>query len=70
RYKDDGYFYEKHKVFLYKEDFNKFIEALNNTVNHVKTELLPEVDFAQFDRSNEEEKETEDTNLGSNLKWD
>jgi hypothetical protein len=70
RYKEDGYFYEKHKIFLYKEDFNKFIEALNGTVNHVKKELLPDVDFTQFDHSEEDEKETEDSELGSNLKWD
>ena len=55
RYKDDGYYYEKHKIFLYKEDFNKFIEALNGTVDHVKTELLPDVDFTQFDNTEEEE---------------
>jgi len=32
--------YEKHKVFLYKEDFKKFIEALTETVTHVESELL------------------------------
>jgi len=54
RYKEDGFTYEKHKIFLYKEDFNKFVKALNNTVNHVKKELLPDVDFDQFDREREE----------------
>jgi len=54
RYKEDGFTYEKHKIFLYKEDFNKFVKALNNTVNHVKNELLPDVDFDQFDREREE----------------
>ncbi len=54
RYKEDGFTYEKHKIFLYKEDFNKFVKALNNTVNHVKDELLPDVDFDQFDREREE----------------
>ena len=54
RYKEDGFTYEKHKIFLYKEDFNKFVNALNNTVNHVKDELLPDVDFDQFDREREE----------------
>lgn len=48
KYKDDGYTYEKHKIFLYKEDFNKFMDALSNTVNHVKEELMPEFDFDQF----------------------
>lgn len=55
RYKDDGYTYEKHKIFLYKEDFNKFVKALGSTVNHVKEELLPEVDFDKFDRDREEQ---------------
>lgn len=63
--KNDGYTYEKHKIFLYKEDFNKFVTAMNETVDHVKTELLPEVDFDQFDHEHEQEvvKSTE-------LSWD
>ena len=32
--------YEKHKLFLYKEDFDKFIDALNETVVYVQNELL------------------------------
>ena len=42
RYKEEGYYYEKHKIFLYKEDFDKFVDALKGTIDHVKTELLPE----------------------------
>lgn len=33
--------YEKHKIFLYKEDFKKFLDALSETVEHVEKELLP-----------------------------
>ncbi len=33
---DDKPFYEKHKIFLYKEDFEKFIEGLNEAVAHIK----------------------------------
>lgn len=69
RYKEDGFFYEKHKLFLYKEDFDKFVEALNESINHVKTELLPGVDFSQFEARvevDEEEAGSEDTEL----KWD
>lgn len=66
RFKDDGYFYEKHKIFLYKEDFNKFVEALNGTISHVKTELLPEVDFDQFDKIEADENESGD----EGLKWE
>lgn len=36
--------YEKHKIFLYKEDFQKFIEALSETVTHVEKELLQKLD--------------------------
>lgn len=68
RYKEDGYFYEKHKIFLYKEDFNKFVEALNSTVDHVKTELLPDVDFSQYDHVDEGEKQP--SKVDNELKWD
>jgi len=68
--KDDGFFYEKHKIFLYKEDFNKFVEALNTTVEHVKTELMPEVDFAQFDRDEEAVASASVSESDSDLKWD
>jgi hypothetical protein len=30
--------YEKHKIFLYKEDFNKFIDALHDAVDFVRDE--------------------------------
>ncbi|MCH8331653.1 MAG: DUF3276 family protein [Bacteroidetes bacterium] len=46
RFDQDGY--DRHKIFLYKEDFNKFVDALQETVNHIKTELLPEYDFDEF----------------------
>ncbi|MEQ8241798.1 DUF3276 family protein [Fulvivirga sp.] len=69
RYKDEGYTYEKHKIFLYKEDFNKFTAALNNTVNHVKDELLPDVDFSQYDRD-EEALDNETADVDTELKWD
>lgn len=50
KFKDDGFSYEKHKIFLYKEDFHKFVDALNEAVGHVKDELLPDVDFTQFEK--------------------
>ncbi len=31
--------YEKHKIFLYKEDFDKFKDALNETVEHIQNLL-------------------------------
>ncbi len=75
KYRDDGYFYEKHKIFLYKEDFNKFLDALRGTLDHVKTELLPEVDFSQFDKVEEQREVVATSTKGENnvddeLKWD
>ncbi len=46
RFNEDGY--ERHKLFLYKEDFNKFVESLTEAIDHVKTELLPDYDFDEF----------------------
>ncbi len=44
----DGNGYDKHKLFLYKEDFNEFLALLNQTINHVKTELMPDYDYDEF----------------------
>lgn len=44
----DGF--EKQKIFLYKEDFNKFVQTLNQVVSYVKEELLPDYDFEEYDR--------------------
>lgn len=55
RFNDDGY--DRHKIFLYKEDFNKFISALTEAVNHVKTELLPDFDFDSFSHEDSEHHE-------------
>ncbi len=65
--KDDGFAYEKHKMFLYKEDFDKFVEGLQEAVDHVKNELLPDVDFSQFNR---DEEDNIGGGFGSDLKWD
>ena len=74
RYKDDGYTYEKHKIFLYKEDFHKFLEALQNTVSHVKDELLPDLDFTQFERIEEngfdDDSPEKDKAVDTELKWE
>jgi hypothetical protein len=65
RFNDDGY--DRHKIFLYKEDFNKFLKALTEAVDHVKTELMPDFDFDAFNHEYDEEgNEIGDSNSGSN----
>jgi len=39
--------YEKHKIFLYKEDFEKFRDALAETVEYVQAHLLEQVEVAK-----------------------
>ena len=46
RFNDDGY--DRHKIFLYKEDFNKFIKALGEAIDYLKTDLMPDFDFDAF----------------------
>jgi hypothetical protein len=59
RLNDDGY--DRHKIFLYKEDFHKFIKGLNEAVGYVKTELMPDFDFDSFNHDADDfENNTED----------
>ena len=62
KFKEDGHFYEKHKIFLYKEDLNRFVGALNETADHIKKELIPDYDFDQFEHSDSSVKEDTDSN--------
>jgi hypothetical protein len=62
RFNDNGY--DRHKIFLYKEDFNKFIKALSEAVDHVKTQLMPDFDF---DAYNHDEVEGEHDEIGAEI---
>ena len=43
RFNRDGRFYfEKHKIFLYKEDFEKFVDGLNEAIEYIKANA-PEI---------------------------
>jgi len=52
RFNGDGY--ERHKIFLYKEDFNRFLDNLEDAINHVKENLMPDYDYDEFTRRHEE----------------
>lgn len=57
RFDDNGY--DRHKIFLYKEDFNKFIKALGEAVDYVKTDLMPDFDFDAFNHEDNGEEGAE-----------
>lgn len=52
--KFDGENVERHKIFLYKEDFNRFLESLEETINYVRQELMPSFDYDEYTRRQEE----------------
>lgn len=58
--KDGNYFFDKHKIYLYKEDFAKFAEGLEEVVDYIKTTkpelfMLPESEEGGLVPSLEEE---------------
>lgn len=63
RFNEDGY--ERHKICLYREDVNKFVKELNEAVNYMKTELLPDYDFDAFDREQFEQEYQPDNGNGA-----
>ena len=54
---NNGHFaYDKHKIFLYKEDFEKFAEGLEEVIRYIKTKCLKDGDNGeQFTDVNFEE---------------
>ena len=44
---DGTYAYDKHKIFLYKEDFEKFSEGLDEAVKYIKETLLKDQPFSE-----------------------
>lgn len=75
RFKRNGKrFFEKHKVFLYKEDFDKFTENLEDVINFIKKEKSDEMN--QMNQNQEENhgeqqnQEGEDTGYTSDVKFE
>jgi hypothetical protein len=63
RFDDNGY--DRHKIFLYKEDFNKFVKALGEAVEYVKTDLMPDFDFDAFNHEETFDEEGSNRSLQS-----
>jgi hypothetical protein len=55
--KDGRFVYDKHKIFLYKEDFEKFSEGLQEVVDFIKTKcpVIETQNEARGDESDEEQ---------------
>ena len=45
--RDGSFVFDKHKIFLYKEDFEKFAEGLEEAVKYIKETLLKDQPFSE-----------------------
>ncbi|MEI8086230.1 MAG: DUF3276 family protein [Paludibacter sp.] len=54
--------YEKHKIFLYKEDFDKFVEGLQDVVGFIKNEQgeAPQREVREYKEKDVESTETKE----------
>jgi len=57
--RDGNSFYEKHKIFLYKEDFEKFVAGLSTAIEYIK-ENNPQGDAVEYKASDSDTKMTEE----------
>jgi hypothetical protein len=57
------FFYEKHKLFLYQEDFQKFFTGLSQSFEFVKTGKIPESYIREMEEEEKRRKESEFTNI-------
>lgn len=65
--------FEKHKIFLYKEDFEKFMSALSQAINFINTYQNDNQETAvetNKQTKEETEKETKDETLNNEIKID
>lgn len=56
--KDGRITYNKHKIFLYKEDFDKFSEGLQEVIDYIRTNFLKDGAETAEVREGEEKEET------------
>lgn len=69
RFDRDGKFhYEKHKLFLYKEDFDKFAEGLTEVVDYIKQNQPEIIEPENFD--NNEKIETKQVEEFTNVEFE
>lgn len=61
RFDDRGF--DKHKIFIYKEDFNKFLKGLTEAVDYVKTELMPNFDFDSYNNEYSDQEQADDAQV-------
>lgn len=64
RFSDDGRFtFEKHKIFVYREDIEKFTDALRDTFDFIQSQPAPENNYQNYQNNrNDANNQTADNN--------
>lgn len=71
KYNEDGtFFYEKHKLFLYKEDFDKFSDGLEESLDKIKSLQNGKTYELKKPEVKESVEETEDTAAFTDVKFE
>ena len=71
KYNEDGtFFYEKHKLFLYKEDFDKFSDGLEESLSKIKSLLNGGSFETKKPEVEEVVEESEDTTAFTDVKFE
>jgi hypothetical protein len=65
RFSDDGRFtFEKHKIFVYREDFDKFTDALRDTLDYIHSQPASENNYQNYHPNKIEPNGNIDENTG------
>lgn len=59
--REGRFFYEKHKIFLYQEDFEKFAENFQETIEYIKKEQPEYIEPEKEESEIQEEKVVEES---------
>ena len=63
-FNDDGsHYFKKHKIFLYKEDFEKFKDALNESIDYIFKNKGQEIISATKNKFNDEDSRFNDVDF-------
>ena len=71
KYNEDGtFYYEKHKLFLYKEDFDKFSDGLTEAIDKIKSLQNGTLNEEEAEKVEEVIEDTADSTAFTDVKFE
>ena len=58
-----NFYFDKNKMFLYKEDFEKFSNGLANAISFIESGVVPESEYNTYPPESVPQRETTDENV-------